>query len=137
MLSLPGGSIWADGGAAALRDGRYEFGGAGYDPTDGTYRFSGSVHFRGHGGTLSLDVIDPHIHWWEGESVLTIADVDDPAERIPFVRLGDLGSDLFDPTSPAVTTTLTARGAEMFLGNYREGMAFDPVEIEASGRNRP
>ena len=131
VLSLPGGSIWTDGGAAPLSDGRYEFRAAGYDPTADIYRFSGSVHFRGHGGMLSLDVIDPCVQWSEGGPVLTVADLDDPAERIPFVQLGGLGRDLSAPNAHAAPTTLTAQGAEMFLGNYQRGMLFDPVEIKS------
>lgn len=86
---------------------------------------------------LSLDVIDPHIQSFGGGPVLTIADPDDPAERIPFVRLGDPGSDLSEPIALAVPTILTARGAEMFLGNYQGGMTFDPVEITACEHRGP
>ena len=85
---------------------------------------------------LSLDIIDPHIHWSDGGPVLTIADLEDPPQRLTFVRLGELGTNPSVPLARAVPTTLTAQGAEMFLGNYREGMMFDPVEIGASEHGR-
>ena len=127
--SLADGSAWTDGGAVALADGRFEFTGPEFDPAADSWRLVGSVHLRGHGGMLSLDVVDPCIEWAGNDAVLTVADLDDPPERTPFVQLVGLGRDLSVPAARAVSTHLTAIGAELFLGNYREGMAFDPVEI--------
>ncbi|KRA25444.1 hypothetical protein ASD65_14200 [Microbacterium sp. Root61] len=89
--------------------------------------FSGAVQLRAHGGLLALDIAEPWIVLRGDTSLLTIADPDDARGRSGFVVLVD--------AAPSVewrgvsATVLTADGADQFLGTYRAGTGFDPVEI--------
>lgn len=87
------------------------------------HRFTGSVRLRGHGGLLDVLFRDPAIEPRGDGWVLTIADPDDPAQRVPFATL-----DALEPAAGELRgrgTRLTAPGADFFFGPYTLGTPFD------------
>lgn len=94
-------------------------------------RFSGTVALTGHGGMMRIVIRDPSLvrrgTWW----VLTIADVDEPSGRLDFARMPEMVA-----SGPGVLrargTVLTASGADLFFGPYRDGTQLDdPVVVLA------
>ena len=96
-------------------------------PEDGIRRFKGSVTLTGHSGMMRVVIADPWIAVRPGE--LSIADPDTPGVRLPFARMEALEADA-GGVLHARGTTLTADGADLFFGPYREGTPLDdPVML--------
>lgn len=92
-------------------------------------RFRGRVVLTGHRGMLYLEFAEPAIERGVAGAVLTIAD--DEGGRIAFAALDDIPA----PGS-AVRARLTADGAELMLGNYREGDELAPVALALGHEGR-
>ncbi|WP_156138603.1 HtaA domain-containing protein [Microbacterium mangrovi] len=87
-------------------------------------RFTGRVRFTGHNGMMRVVIADPWVEASGPGAVLSIADPDDPAARLPFARIA-----AFDGVR-ASGTTLTADGADLFFGPYREGTELDDPRLQ-------
>jgi hypothetical protein len=114
----------------AMADGRIELDGtddrgdAFAFPATGTPgRFSGRVTFSGHHGMMRVVIAEPWIEPAADEWMLSIADPDDPDQRLPFARIAR-----FDGVT-ASGTVLTADGADLFFGPYREGTQLDDPRV--------
>jgi hypothetical protein len=117
---------------------------SGFDPATGLGRllFGGAVRFGGHGGALYVMIADPIVEI-TAEGAALSATVDNDGERLDLVTLDlvTLASNAPDSLMPgsstrmasrswdAVPTFLTANGASLFIGQYPEGTAFDPLRI--------
>ena len=96
-------------------------------PDAGIRRFIGSLTLNGHSGMMRVVIADPWIVVDAGE--LSIADPDDPSVRLPFARIAGFETEA-DGALRAHDTTLTADGADLFFGPYREGTPLDdPVVL--------
>lgn len=116
-----------------MTDGRIVLEGAtdlgeafGFPATDTPDRFSGRVTFSGHHGMMRVVIAEPWIEPAADAWMLSIADPDDPGQRLPFARIAR-----FDGAT-ASGTTLTADGADLFFGPYREGTELDDPRVRGT-----
>lgn len=119
VRGMPDGAVTLDG--VRESDDGFVFRSA-EAPDDGIRRFIGSVTLTGHSGMMRVVIAHPWIAVDAGE--LSIADPDDPTVRLAFARIAELEPD-DDGALRARGTTLTADGADLFFGPYREGTALD------------
>lgn len=142
VTGMSDGSVTATAGAMAGGDG-FIFPGVapeadGEQTSDGppwshhrTLRFTGSVNFAGHSGMLRLMIAEP---WLEQDPTahgvwhLTITDPYDPGQRLSFAQVAG-----FDRDGAALSCTLTADGADLFMaGPYESGTPLDLPRIRAN-----
>jgi len=132
------GSITTSGVGTA--GGAYQFGQAGsssLDPSGGTgsVRYSGSVHFSGHGGALELTIANPSItvHSATDATLYVTAN----GGRVALATLA-LGSGTRTEYGWAgVPATLTAAGSAAFDGRYAAGEGLDPVTFVVGSESGP
>ncbi|HRO31377.1 HtaA domain-containing protein [Citricoccus sp.] len=139
-----GGLLWAvhEGFVAyvsRLADGRVDVDGGAVRQPDGSILFplapdgpalhgTGAVRFTGHHGLLAVTLANPAVLGTGGSAVLAIDDPFTPGERLAFARLGAPAS---GQAACYPAPTLTEEGADLFLGNYREGTPLAPLRIQA------
>jgi hypothetical protein len=134
------GNVALSGGAAANRDGTFQFPAA-TGGTRTTATFMGSVRFTGHDGELDLTIANPRIEI-NGMTGTLFVDVLSPASsegqageqrNVAFATLELSRARPVESVGGAswtnVPTALTEAGARAFGGNYRAGQAFDPVSF--------
>lgn len=126
VRDMPDGAIDTSGGATA-RGEAFAFPAAGED-ADGTLRFAGAVTLTGHSGMMRVVVADPRLVPAGDGWRLTIADDADPTGRMPFADVPRTVER--DGTRQGESTTLTAEGADLFFGPYREGTPLDDPRVE-------
>lgn len=91
-------------------------------------RFTGHVRMTGHGGLLRLSFTDPWLTPGESGWMLSFADPDEADIRLDFATVASL-----DDAGGALIGTgvaLTAEGADLFFGPYREGTPLDDLRLE-------
>lgn len=119
-------------GVVDVLDGAREADGAFFFPAaeDGSEElsFTGNVYLRGHGGMMDLPVANPRIERAGAAWNLTIQDPDEADERLVFATIAQLETDA-DGYARATGTALSADGAGLFFGPYREGTELDEPEI--------
>ena len=87
------------------------------------HAFTGSVSLTAHGGIMDVTLADPAIVPDGEQWLLTVADPDDPAARLPLARIAALTPD--SGFLVASGTTMTAEGADLFAGPYGPGTPLD------------
>ncbi|MGO1769667.1 MAG: HtaA domain-containing protein [Microbacterium sp.] len=112
-VSVAGGATFdAEAGLAipAVRDG------------EGLIRFAGSVTLTAHGGALTVPIVDGAIT----ASALTIADPEEPTERLALVTLEPASA---DPPARRWTARLAEEADPLFLYTYVPRVAFEDVVV--------
>lgn len=136
---MPDGRASATDGAFWIERSYFLFApgdGSWFDPASGrgSLAFVGRLAFSGHGGMLSIRVVDPIVEIDVGRARLTVpslALLADGDERITLVELANVsprrsGTLLhFGPSA----ATLTPEAAQAFNGVYRPGEAFEDALI--------
>jgi len=117
---MPDGSVALDGVTEVA--GGFSF------PAIDAESFSGSVTLVGHDGMMHVVIADPAVLRTDTGWLLTIADDTSPGGRLPFATIVSL-DDRGDGVRTAATTRLTADGADLFFGPYREGTPLDDPRI--------
>lgn len=118
VRGMSDGEIEATGGASAAGEG-FRF-----PASDRRASFTGSVTLTGHSGMMRVVLADPAIVETDAGWILEIADPDDAGTRLAFATIAR-----FDGHR-AEGTTLTADGADLFFGPYRDGTPLDDPVIE-------
>ncbi|MFD4423144.1 HtaA domain-containing protein [Agromyces sp. NPDC058484] len=118
VRGMADGTAEAAHGAVATDQG-FEFPGS----PEADLAFRGTVTLTGHSGMLHLVFRDPALVRGDDGWVLTIADPDDPAIRLPFARIASLTQE--GGGRRASGSALTADGADLFFGPYVEGTPVD------------
>ena len=121
--AMADGSVDATDGATSNPDG-FVFPAV----PDQPLAFTGCVTLTAHGGMMRVRLAAPALVRGDAGWVLEIADPDDASVRLTFATLAS-----FDGEA-ATGTALTADGADLFFGPYREGTPLaDPVVRDTSG----
>ncbi|WP_052068095.1 HtaA domain-containing protein [Rhodococcoides fascians] len=101
-----------------------QFSGIPYVANNVEIRFFGSVRFLGHAGMLYIDIDQPWLTLGEGRAQLSITDFrldERPRSRITLAT-AEVTSDEHRPgVWRGNNVALTSEGAQLFLGNYKEG----------------
>lgn len=127
IARLPDGAVSALDGAELLDTGEAFFPLDARHTTDQRLCFTGTLQFSGHRGMLAVTVRQPWLEMVEETSVMRIVDPFDPNLRMELVAV-DMDAD------GSGETRLTEAGTDLFMGNYRADIAFDPVRIVWAGK---
>lgn len=123
VRGMPDGTVLLEG-VVESADG-FVFPGA-ETTADDILRFTGCATLTGHGGMMRVVIADPWISVQARE--LSIADPDDPSQRLTFARVATIEPSP-DGALHGQGTTLTADGADLFFGPYREGTTLDDPRV--------
>jgi hypothetical protein len=93
---------------------------------DAVLKYRGTVSFRGHGGLLAVDLVDPWIHLGN-ELALSVAE---PSGRFPLVQLPGLEAGP-DGKGRVERPSLTFEGSYVFDGSYPVGTGLDPLDFSS------
>lgn len=88
----------------------------------GRIRFTGSVTLTAHGGALAVPIVEGEI----SGGALTIADPEEPAERLALVTLEEAPA---DPPALRWTARLSEEADPLFLYTYVPRVAFEDVVV--------
>jgi hypothetical protein len=134
------GNIALGGGAAANRDGTFQFPAAA-GATRTAAAFTGTVRFTGHDGQMDMTIANPRVEI-SGTTGTLFVDVLSPtpsegqAGEQRNVAFATLDLSRVRPVESAgsvswsnVPAALTEAGSRAFGGNYRAGQAFDPISF--------
>lgn len=95
--------------------------------TANVLRFTGTLQFTGHQGMLAVSIQDPWLERGAEATMLTIVDPFDSRARMEFVTA--------EFQDDAARTRLTEAGTDVFMGNYPENIALDPLRILCHGKD--
>lgn len=124
----------SDGTVTALGDAEILDSGEAYFPMDrhstaaDTLCFTGALQFTGHHGMLAVTIQDPWLQFADEMTTLTIVDPFDQSARMDLVTTEIQDDD-------TARTRLTEAGTDVFMGNYPENIAFDPLRILRAGKD--
>jgi len=127
IARLPDGAVSALDGAELLDTGEAFFPLDPQHTTDQKLCFTGTLQFSGHRGMLAVTVRQPWLEVVEETPVMTIVDPFDRYLRMELVAV-EMDAD------GRGETRLTEAGTDLFMGNYRADIAFDPVRIVWPGK---
>lgn len=125
VRGLPDGVVDVLDGASET-DGAFFFPAA--EDASGEFSFTGNVYLRGHGGMMDLPVANPRVERAGDAWSLTIQDPDEADERLVFATIAQFEADA-EGHARATGTALSADGAGLFFGPYREGTEVDDPEV--------
>jgi hypothetical protein len=136
-----GGVIEVAGGAERTADGGFSFtaapdGGLRRDAEgrlEGQAQFLGEVHFKAHGGMLSVFLIDPRVEITGGKAVLTVADHPARDRRLEAAELDLAGMTAGEGGEIVLPAALMMFGCQWLGDHYPAKTALDPVRLAAGG----
>jgi hypothetical protein len=132
-----GGVIETGAGAERTADGGFSFAAA---PGEGLRRdadgrlegqaqFLGEVHFKAHGGMLSVFLIDPRVEITNGRAVLTVADHPARDRRLEAAELDLSGMTSGEGGEIELPAALMMFGCQWLGDHYPAKTALDPVRL--------
>lgn len=134
-VAASGGLIEASGGASRTEDGAFTFA-PGADNSlsldadgkpQGRAAFAGEVRFEGHGGMLSVRLVDPVLDFGVSGATLSIAD--GPERRLVIAHLDMAAMAVGDAGEVVIPTMLAMDGIHLLDGHYPLRTALDPVRL--------
>lgn len=128
IARMSDGTMTALGAAKILESGEAYFPIDGDNTSADTLCFTGVFQCTGHHGMLAVTIQDPWLQSADEMTTLTIVDPFDQSVRM------DLVATAFQDDNTA-RTWLTEAGTDVFMGNYPENMAFDPLRIIPAGKD--
>lgn len=123
----------SDGAMAALGDAETLSSTETFFPLDAqsstadVLRFTGILQFTGHQGMLAVSIQDPWLERGAEATMVTIVDPFDGRARMEFAT-----AEIHDDVA---STRLTEAGTDVFMGNYPENTALDPLRILCPGKD--
>lgn len=128
LARTPDGTMTALGDAEMLVNDEAYFPIDRHCSTADSLHFTGTLQFTGHNGMLAVTIQDPWLKRTAETATLTIVDPFDRSARM------DLVATEFQDDNTA-KTRLTEAGTDVFMGNYPENIAFDPLRILWAGKD--
>lgn len=136
-VAASGGVIEATGGAERTEDGEFTFA-AGPESDlsldadgkpQGRATFVGEVRFEGHGGMLSVRLVDPILEIGAAGATLSIADSPTRTHRLVVAHLDMATMTRGEAGELIIPTLLAMDGIHLLDGHYPLKTALDPVRL--------
>lgn len=136
-VTMSGGTIEAGGGAERTADGEFTFA-PGPDCSlsldaegrpQGRAAFVGEVKFEGHGGILSVHLVDPVLEIGAAGATLSIADSPARTHRLEVAHLDMAAMSRGEAGEIVIPTLLALGGIQLLDGHYPQKTPLDPVRL--------
>lgn len=139
-VAMSGGLIEATGGAELTEDGVFAFtaapdGGLSLDADgkpQGRAAFVGEARFEGHGGMLSVRLVDPIVEIGAAGATLSIADSPARTHRLVVAHLDMAAMTHGDGGEIVIPALLAMDGIHLLDGHYPLRTPLDPVGLRLS-----
>jgi hypothetical protein len=136
-VAATGGSMEASGGAERAEDGVFTFApGPDSDLTldadgkpQGRATFVGEARFEGHGGMLSVRLVDPILEIGPSGATLSVADSPARTHRLAVAQLDMAAMTRGDDGEILIPTLLAMDGIHLLDGHYPLKTPLDPVRL--------
>tara|TARA_R110000868_G_scaffold96110_21_gene264423 strand:- start:1804 stop:2295 length:492 start_codon:yes stop_codon:yes gene_type:complete len=135
-VEATGGVVSTDHGAERTPDGAFAFASVpgeiltldDHGKPQGQGQFRGAVQFQGHGGMLSVRLVDPIIEIGDAGGVITVTG-NEPSSRLEIAKLDLTAITVGDAGEILIPTTLSMEGSYMLDNHYPLGTVLDPVRL--------